>query len=292
MNWISNRYNAMALAIVVGVLAGFAGPFGNVVAASAPEPTRVAFDPANFVDPTTSTNPYHPLRPGMQWTRAGTTEVGARKVPHQVITTMTDVVRMIDGVPAVAMLDQSYDSGEISQVGFDYMALDKAGNVWLMGGYTEDFEGGLYTNVNGVYLGSKNGGVPGILMPGVVKADTPRWFIGTPGPDESPSVAEPVSVGLDTSVAFGDFHNVIAVREGGIGAIDNEIKYYAPGVGVILNDPKLKSLHQDSFQLTNLIDLTPKGLTEASQVVLDQEEHARTVAPEVYASAPKAERVR
>ena len=41
-----------------------------------PEPTHVEFDPANFVDPRTSTNSYHPLRPGMQWIRGGTTEVG------------------------------------------------------------------------------------------------------------------------------------------------------------------------------------------------------------------------
>jgi len=44
--------------------------------------TRVEFDPANFVDPTLSTNPYHPLQPGMQWVRGGTTEVGSRVVPQ------------------------------------------------------------------------------------------------------------------------------------------------------------------------------------------------------------------
>ena len=117
---------------------------------------------------------------------------------------MTDVVRVIDGVPVVAMLDQSTDSGEIAQVGFDYFALDKDGNVWIMGGYTEDFEGGEYTNVETAWLGTATGGDPGILMPGVVTIDTPRWYIGTSGPDENPSVAEPVSVGVNTTVEFGD----------------------------------------------------------------------------------------
>ena len=280
-----------ALAIAAFVLAGCTGTPKDATADTKSEPTRVKFDPANFVDPTTSTNKYHPLRPGMQWIRAGTTEVGSRKVPHQVISTMTDVTRMIDGVPTVAMLDQSTDSGEIAQVGFDYFALDKDGNVWIMGGYTEDFEGGLYTNVNNAWLGTATGGDPGILMPGVVTANTPRWYISKAGPDEAPSVAEPVSVGVNTTVPFGDFRNVIAIREGAIGAIDNEVKYYAPGVGVIFNDPKIKSLHQDSFQLVNLINLSPEGLAEASQVVLDLEKHAREVAPDVYGSAPKAERV-
>lgn len=264
---------------------------GPIRAQDPPEPTQVIFDPANFIDPTLSTNPFHPTRPGTQWIRAGTTEVGSRKVPHMVISTMTDVVRTIDGVMAVAMLDQSTDSADISQVGFDYLALDKDGNVWIMGGYTEEFEGGEFTNVENAFLGAATGGTPGILMPANVTMDTPRWYIGTPGPEESPSVAEPVEVGITTTVPFGTYENVLAVREGSIGEIDNEVKYYAPGVGVILNEPHLASIHQDSFALVNIVELTPEGLAEASQVVLDLEEHARSVEPDVYADAPVATRL-
>jgi hypothetical protein len=227
----------------------------------------------------------------MQLIRAGSTEVGSRKVPHQIISTVTDVVRTIDGVPAIAVLDQSEDSGEIAQVGFDYLAIDKARNVWIMGGYTEDYQGGQYTNVNDGFLGTSTGAQVGILLPGVMTMDTPRWFIGASGPKEEPSAGEPVAVGQDIKVTYGEFHNVRAVREGAAKAIDNEIKYYAPGVGVIRNIPKDKSLHQDDFQLINVVQLTPKGLAETSQVVLDLEEHAKTVAPEVYAKAPKAQRL-
>ena len=208
-----------------------------------------------------------------------------------VISTMTDVIRTIDGVVAVAMLDQSTDSAEIAQVGFDYLALDKDGNVWILGGYTEEFEGGVFTNVENAFLGTETGGAPGILMPAHVTTDTPRWYIGTPGPEEEPSVAEPVEVGITKTVPFGTYDNVLAVREGSLGAIDNEVKYYAPGVGVILNVPHDASIHQDSFELVNVVELTAEGLAEASQVVLDLEKHAVTVAPEVYADAPVAKRV-
>lgn len=114
MDRVSTRRKAIAAVIGAGLLRGIRATAGAAPAGTDPEPTRVQFDPANFVDPTTSANEYHPLRPGMQWVRAGTTEVGSRKVPHQVISTMTDVMRTIDGVPAVAMLDQSTDSGEIA----------------------------------------------------------------------------------------------------------------------------------------------------------------------------------
>ena len=255
------------------------------------EVTRIAFKPENFVKPLDLVNEYQPLTPGLQLVRAGTTEVGLRKVPHQIISTVTDVVRTIDGVQAIAVLDQSEDSGEISQVGIDYLAIDKDRNIWILGGYTEDYEGGQYTNVESGFIGTSTGAQRGILIPAVVTKDTPRWFIGSAGPKEEPSVAEPVSVSQDLKVAYGEFHNVRAVVEGAATAIDNEIKYYAPGVGVIRNVPKDKSLHQDDFELVNIVQLSPEGLAEASQVVLDLEEHARKVAPDVYGNIPKAQRL-
>ncbi len=283
----------LALVAIATVLAGCGGDSGGESASSttAPVATHFEFDAANFVDPTTSTNSFHPLVPGTQWIRSGTTEVGSREVPHSVISTLTDVVRTIDGVPVIAMLDQSMDSGEISQVGFDWFALDKDGNVWILGGYTEDFEGGEFTNAEEAWLGAETGGNPGVLMPTVVKADTPRWFIGATEEGDLGSLGEPVEVGITRCVAFGCFDNVIAIREGEYKAIDNEVKYYAPGVGVILNEPQLASLHQDSFELVNVVELTAEGLAEASQVVLDLEEHARAVVPDVYGSSPKAQRL-
>jgi hypothetical protein len=211
-------------------------------------------------------------------------------VPHEIITTMTDVIRVIEGVKTIAMLDESTDSGEVSQVGMDYMALDKDGNVWILGGYTEDYQGGVYTDIDSAYLGEGGGAAFGILSPRNVDANTPRWFIGS-APDEKPSVGTVVEVGGTYCVAFGCFENIRVVQEGNVGAPDNENKYYAPGVGVINNIPLDASLHQDTFQLTNFVELSPEGLAEASQTVLDLEAHARTVAPEVYGSAPPATRL-
>ncbi len=253
--------------------------------------TRVAFDPANFVDPTLDTNPFHPLRPGLQWVRGGTTEVGSRVVPTEIITTMTDVIRIIDGVPAIAMLDQSTDSGEISQQGIDYLALDKDGNVWIFGAYTEDYEGGQYTNSDTPYLGDGGTGeLVGILSPATVQADTPRWFIAA-APDEKGSVGQPFSVGTSVCVPFGCYDGVRVVTEGNVGAPDNENKYYAPGVGVVNNIPLDASLHQDTFVLLNFMELTAQGLAEASQTALDLEAHARITQPDVFASAPESHRV-
>jgi hypothetical protein len=280
------------LAVVVLVLAACSSS-GTTGAGLAADPndegTKVEFDPANFVDPTLSTNAFHPLKPGTQWVYGGSTEVGSRTVPHGIVVTITDVIREIDGVPTVAMLGESTDSGEISQIGMDYMALDKDGNVWILGGYDEDYEGGEYTNIDTSWLGSADGQIVGILSPFGVTSATPRWFIGQ-APEEKGSVGEPVRVGVRECVSFGCFDDVLIVQEGNVGAPDNENKYYAPGVGVIKNVPLDASLHQDRFELLNFLELSPEGLAAASQTVLDIEAHALETSPEVFGGAPVATR--
>lgn len=291
--WPSRSYRLLCVLLVAALLGSTAGCTGSPAPTKLSldpdfEGTKVEFDPANFVDPTLDTNPFHPLKPGMQWVRGGTTEVGSRVVPHEIVTTMTDVIRVIDGVPTIAMLDESTDSSEVSQVGMDYLALDKDGNVWILGGYTEEYEGGRYTNTESAWLGAADA-APGILSPATVTMDTPRWFIGA-APEEKASVGEPVEVGIRSCVAFGCYTDVRVVQEGNVGAPDNENKYYAPGVGVINNIPLDASLHQDTFELLNFIELTPAGLAEASQTVLQLERHARKTSPDIYGQAPQSTR--
>ena len=277
------------LVVVVILVAGCSVGNASTKQKDTSEGTKVAFDPANFVDPRLDTNPFHPLKPGLQWVRGGTTEVGSRVVPHEVVTTMTDVIRVIDGVPTIAMLDESTDSRDVAQVGMDYLALDKAGNVWIFGGYTENYQGGAFTNADAIFLGTGAGQALGILSPSRVTLKTPRWFIGA-APEEKGSVGQPVAVGIRRCVPFTCYDNVRVVQEGNVGAPDNENKYYAPGVGVIDNIPLNASLHQDRFDLRNFIQLTPAGLAEASQRLLDLEAHARTTAPKVFGRAPVSRR--
>ncbi len=247
----------------------------------------IEFDPANFVDPTTSTNPWHPLRPGTQWVKHGTTEVGQRAVPHQVISTMTDVIRVIDGVPAIAMLDEDIDSGELAQVAIDYFALDKDVNVWLLGGYTEEYSGGEFTNTADAWLGSGDGTEPGILMPADPDVSTPPWVI-TLEEDREGTAAEVVETGARECAEFACYDDVLIIREGEIGALDNEFKYYAPDVGQILNSPRQDSRHKDRESLINLTELSPAGLDEMSTLAMDLERHARETEPEVFGDTPQS----
>jgi hypothetical protein len=286
---VRGRWSRLAAAVVVILVSACSAGNASAKKKDTWEGTKVAFDPANFIDPRLDTNPFHPLKPGHQFVRGGTTEVGSRVVPHEIITTMTDVIRVIDGVPTIAMLDESTDSRDVAQQGMDYLALDKAGNVWILGSYTENYQGGAFTNADTIFLGVGAGHSVGILAPAHVTMKTARWYIGAP-PDEKASVGQPVAVGIRHCVPFGCYDNVRVVQEGNVGAVNNENKYYAPGVGVIDNIPLDASLHQDHFDLRNFIQLTPAGLAEASQTVLDLEAHARKTSPKVFGRAPASRR--
>jgi hypothetical protein len=251
--------------------------------------THAGFEPANFAAPTSAANRWLPLKPGTQWVRVGTTLVGHRPVPHRVVSTVTDVVKRVDGVSAVAVLDQDIDAGQITQQSLDWLAQDKLGNVWDVGSYTEEYEAGRFSIVREPWSGGIKGAKPGILMPANPTPQTPPWTIAQP-PGTDPDAAEAVATGQTQCVTFNCFKNVLVVREGKASALDNEFKYYAPGVGQILNAPKRFSHHKDVEQLVNLVYLSRTGLAELSAVALKLDAHARTTTPEVFGAAPAAKR--
>lgn len=259
---------------------------------AAPEPAQAStkkLDPANFGDPATGANPYLPLVPGQQEVREGTTKVGGRAVPHQVTSTITDVYREVDGVRTVLQLDQSIDAGQVSQIGVDYLAEDKDGNVWLFGGYTEEYEGGRFIAAVEPWLAGVNGAKAGILVQADPQEGTPPYSVDMPDREES-SVAQVIKVGVRRCVPFDCFDDVLVVREGKSSAPDNEFKYYARDVGQIDNVPKDASVHDDIERLINLTQLSPQALAEFSKEALRLDHRAPKQAPRIYGGLPVGQR--
>jgi hypothetical protein len=246
--------------------------------------TEDSFDPSNFGNPATGANKFLPLEPGTQWTREGFVNVGSRRLPHRVVTTVTDVSKEIDGVRAVVVLDQDFNGGQIAEQALDYMAEDKQGNVWSLGSYTESYEGGEFVYATDAWLAGVNDATPGILMLADPQVGTPEYSEGTvPGGEVSSSqVAE---TGQSQCVPFKCYKNVLVIEEGGA-----EYKYYAPGVGQIKTEPISGDGKQEVEDLINLIRLSPRGLAEISAETLKLDKNAPVQAPDVFADAAAAKR--
>ena len=103
-------------------------------------------------------------------------------------------------------------------------------------------------------------------------------------------MAKVIEANSKMCVPFRCFDGVLVIREGKASAPVNEFKYYARGVGQILNTPQKDSKHKDFEQLVNLRQLTAKGLAELSQVAVGLDRHAAMVARGSSAAAPGAKR--
>jgi hypothetical protein len=244
------------------------------------------FNPKDFGDPTGDANPWLPLVPGYQSVRDGTLFRGRRELHHRRRFTVTDVVKRVDGVLTVVVLDQDIDAGQIAEQALDYFAQDKHGNVWYLGSYTESYEGGQFVNATDAWLAGVNGAIPGVIMMADPKKGMPAYLQDSI-PGRETVHAEVAKVGERKCVPFKCFSNTLTILEDG-----TEFKYYAQGVGGIATEPNYSGGEQEKEALLNVIQLTPKGLTEASAEALKLDRHARTTASEVFGNSAPARRSR
>ena len=242
------------------------------------------FNRKDFGDPIGDANPWLPLLPGYQSVQDGTLFRGRRELHHRRRFTVTDVVKRVAGVRTVLVLDQDIDAGQVAEQALDYLAQDKHGNVWYLGSYTESYEGGQFVNANDAWLAGVNGATPGVAMMADPKKGMPA-YVQASIPGRETLTAEVAKVGERKCVPFKCFSNTLAVLEDG-----TEFKYYAQGVGGIATEPNYSGGEQEKEALLNVVQLTPKGLAEASAEALQLDRHASSTASAVFGSSAPAKR--
>ncbi len=229
-------------------------------------------------------NPWQPLTPGLQSVARGYVNAGSRRLPHIRVYTVTDVVKVIDGVRSVAVLDQDMDGGQITEQAIDYLSVDARGTVWYRGSYTEGYEGGRFLSALDGWLAGRQGARAGILMPGRPRVGMPSYY-QQQVPGQEATTAQVVRTRQSTCVPFRCFKNVVVILEGGA-----EYKYYAPGVGGIRTEPRSSGGPQETEDLINLRQLGARGLAEISAEVIKLDKRARTTMPDAFGAAPAAVR--
>ena len=257
---------------------------GSGAGRSGPNANPSAFHPSNFGNPATGASKWLPLTPGTQSVRQGSVNVGNRQLQHQVVTTVTDVTKEVDGVRTVAVVDQDTNGGQIAEQSIDWVAEDKDGNVWYLGSYTESYEGGQFVNASDAWLAGVNGAKPGVLMLADPQTGTPPFSEDTVPGIEAPT-AQVAKTGQSQCVPFKCYKDVVVLQEGG-----SEYKYFAPGVGQIKTEPLSSGGKQEIENLINLTQLSPSGLAQLSAETLKLDKNAQVQAPDVFGHAPAAKR--
>jgi hypothetical protein len=176
-------------------------------------------------------NPYFPLVPGTQWVYQGGGET--------ITVTVTDETREFLGVTATEVTDVVVDAeGEPVEDTLDWFAQDTSGNVWYFGELSKGFENGELVGIEGSWKAGADGAKPGIIMkaaPAAGNVYRQEFALGT-----AEDAAEVLSTtGSESVPAASCSGNCVVTRdftplEPGV----DENKYYAPGVGLILEvDP-------------------------------------------------------
>jgi hypothetical protein len=186
-------------------------------------------DPSDFA--ASVDNPWFPLEPGTVWTYRATSEEGAETI----VVTVTDRTRVVQGVTTTVVHDVVRDGrGRTVEDTFDWYAQDTLGNVWYFGEDTTAYDG-RKTSTEGSWEAGVDGAEAGLLMPA-----RPRVGDGY-AQEQLAGVAEDrgriLALRERRQVPAGTYVDVVVTEdttplEPGL----VERKYYARGVGVILEE--------------------------------------------------------
>jgi hypothetical protein len=269
---------------IVGVLVALPLFLINSVAASADEPESPPCDPvaqfnvSNFSNPTKIDNKWNPLVPGTQFTLNGEADRGGGLLPHEVVTIVTDLTKVINGVRAVVLLEKDVNEGELQEAELRFEAQDNAGNIWNLGEYPEEYEDGKFSAAPDVWLAGLAEAEPGNSMMGNPQLGTPEYLQGWAPEIEFLDCAKVDLMQQRTCVPTGCYEDVMMTRERSPLEPESgyQLKYYAPEVGNVRvgfeDDPEGETL-----VLSKVSRLSPEELIKVRGEALKLEQRANKV---------------
>jgi hypothetical protein len=235
------------------------------------------------------TNIFLPLTPGTQFTFEGIADRGGGLLNHQVILTVTDLVRTIDGVNTVVVWDRDINNGVIQEAEIAFFAQDKKGNVWSLGEYPEEYENGIFKGAPSTWISGEKDAQGGVHMLADPRTGTPPYLQGTVPSIEFHDIAKILKTDMELSVAGKSYTDVLVTEEWDPQNLPaKQHKFHAPNVGIVkitaVNDPEGETLI-----LTGVKQLSAEELTVARQETLKLENRAYGIS-KVYREADPAER--
>lgn len=243
-----------------------------------------------FSDSATVDNPWFPLKPGTQLVFVGATSEGKERIPHRVIFTVTDLVKVVDGKKATVIWDRDYADGELVEAEIAFFAQDDLGNVWRLGEYPEEYEEGKRVAAP-AWIAGKAGAKAGIAMMASPRLGTPDYSQGfAPPPVSWTDRGIVYRVNQRTCVPADCFDNVLVTREfnpeeKGI----FQLKFYARGIGnVRVGWQGAKDTNREVLTLWNIVKLGPAALKAARAEALKLEANAYKTKKQIYGQTDKA----
>jgi hypothetical protein len=268
-----------------GLAAGSVGASGVAVPESCSLPTR--FAAWKFPDRPRIDNRYLPALPGTRYVFEGTANTDEGIVQRRVVTTVTDMTKVVNGVRTVVIWDRDFNDGVLAEEELAFWAQDKHGNVWNLGEYPEEYEDGEFVGAPSTWIAGQDRARAGVIMLAQPRVGA-LYLQGFAPAVEFFDCAEVVRKGVRICTPLACYDRVLVVDESSPLEPESGVqrKFHAPGVGVVritaIGDPEAETL-----TLTRVTKLGPEGLKAARKAVRRLERRAYRIS-EVYQATKRA----
>jgi hypothetical protein len=257
--------------------------------AATPSPAAAAAAPApRFAAPSDVSNRMFPLLPGTRLEYRGKIVEGGAAEPHSVVFTVTDLTKMVNGVRTVVAWDQDFLRGDLQEQELAFFAQDDSGNVWNFGEYPEEYDNGKFTGAPSTWIRGTSGAYGGRHM--LVRPTVGAQYVeGRIPAIDFYDVSRISRVGHATCVPSGCYRRVLVVTEWSPGEPKGgqQIKYYAPGVGLV----RVGAHGGDSQEFLGLHSvrrLSPSELSEVRSAALTMDRRAYRISSVYRVTGPAA----
>lgn len=195
-----------------------------------------SFDPASCNLVTTGRNDYFVLEPGHKLILEGDNT----KVEIKVL----EETKMVAGVETRVVKESEWKKGKLYEVAMNYFAIcEDTKDVYYFGEDVSFYKNGKVVNHDGAWVAGDGENKAGLFMPGKVATNLKYYQEVAPG--QAMDRAEIISFDGVCETPAGTFKNCLKVKEGT--PLDEsvlEYKYYAPGIGLIIDDDILLTSYE------------------------------------------------
>lgn len=235
---------------------------------SSPCPLPIPLRAGTFSHGTRIDNRYLPMQPGTRLTYTGTTvdDTGTR-VPHEVVTTITDQYKVVDGIRSRVVYDVDRNRRGVTEAELAFFAQDDAGNVWNVGEYPEEYENGAFAGAPSTWISGQAGATGGlhVLADPTDRALWEHEYLQGRAPRiDFLDCAEIEGVGGAVTVPAGRFTGVLKTYERSPLESRSAIqtKEHAPGVGIV----RIGSIHDPEGEQLDLVSVVHLGTAQLAAV--------------------------
>ena len=188
----------------------------------------------------TGRNPYYVLEPGYVST------FESKNGKARLVITVLPETRVVDGVTTRVVEEREFSGDRLAEVSANFLAINKrTHNVYYFGEESREYKGGKVVSTEGSWEAGKNGARYGMLVPASPKVGQ-RYYQEIARTDKAMDRARVASLSEKVEVPAGTFEHVMKTVESSAVERGRESKYYAPGVGLLI-DGNLK-LTQHGFK--------------------------------------------